>query len=402
MKFLIAVLFASFLVACGGGGGGATVPPGPTNSAPVANAGSEQNVAAGAVVVLDGGASVDANHDSLTYAWTLVTKPSGSTAILATPTSVKTTFTADAAGTYVASLTVNDGKISSNASTVNITATNGPGGPGVGFNYEALSWAVSSTDLISQANTEGAKGFFYSGGNLFSDGIRAIYIRDASQSSKYVYEALSWAVSSTDLISQANIEGAKGFFYTGGNQFSDGIKAIYVTDTSQSSKYVYETMLWETSSANLIAQANAEGAKGFFYTGGNQFSDGIKAIYVRDTSHSGRYIFKALPKAASSADLIAQANAEGANGFLYVGDSGFTDGIKSIYVTDTSQSDQYTLKAMPQVASSADLIAQASAEGANGFLYTGDSLMSDGIKSFYVKAPTGSKFGWWLLLVGAV
>jgi hypothetical protein len=93
------------------------------NVAPVANAGALQNVTTGSVVTLDGSASSDANSDALTYVWALTTKPAGSFAALSTPTSVKPVFTADVAGTYVATLTVNDGKISSSTSTVTVTAT---------------------------------------------------------------------------------------------------------------------------------------------------------------------------------------------------------------------------------------------------------------------------------------
>ncbi|MEI6735296.1 MAG: TIGR03790 family protein, partial [Comamonadaceae bacterium] len=93
------------------------------NVAPVANAGPAQSVAAGTLVTLDGSASSDANNDALTYSWSLTSKPAGSGAALLSPTSVRPTFTADVAGTYVASLTVNDGKVSSSAATVSVTAT---------------------------------------------------------------------------------------------------------------------------------------------------------------------------------------------------------------------------------------------------------------------------------------
>jgi len=91
------------------------------NAAPVANAGVAQNVAAGSSVTLDGSASSDANGDSLTYAWTLTSKPAGSTATLSSATSAKPTFTADLAGTYVATLIVNDGNVSSSNATISVT-----------------------------------------------------------------------------------------------------------------------------------------------------------------------------------------------------------------------------------------------------------------------------------------
>jgi len=99
-----------------------TVTASVANAAPVANAGIAQNVVAGNVVTLDGSASSDANSDPLTYAWTLTSKPAGSTAALSSATSARPTFTADVAGTYVCTLTVNDGKVNSTAVTVSITA----------------------------------------------------------------------------------------------------------------------------------------------------------------------------------------------------------------------------------------------------------------------------------------
>ena len=84
-----------------------------TNSAPVANAGFDQNVITESVVRLDGSGSVDANADMLTYAWTIQSVPAGSSTILRDATGVNPTFTADLAGPYVFRLVVNDGRADS-------------------------------------------------------------------------------------------------------------------------------------------------------------------------------------------------------------------------------------------------------------------------------------------------
>ncbi len=98
-----------------------------TNSAPVANAGANQTVTrtgnpAVITVTLNGTGSTDANGDTLTYLWALTTKPTNSTAALSSTTAASPTFVADLAGIYVASLIVNDGKVSSSVATVAITA----------------------------------------------------------------------------------------------------------------------------------------------------------------------------------------------------------------------------------------------------------------------------------------
>lgn len=125
------MVVAAALSACGGGGGhdgtenpGTVTPPvTPVNAAPVAQAGAAQSVIAGKVVTLDASASSDANGDALTYKWVLQSKPASSAAVLDSLSSVKPTFVADVAGTYVATLIVNDGKINSESSSVTITAS---------------------------------------------------------------------------------------------------------------------------------------------------------------------------------------------------------------------------------------------------------------------------------------
>jgi hypothetical protein len=97
------------------------------NAAPVANAGAAQTAAivgtTKPTITLNGVESSDANGDLLSYKWVLTTKPANSTAVLATPTLMRSTFTADLAGVYVGTLVVNDGKVDSQPATVPITVT---------------------------------------------------------------------------------------------------------------------------------------------------------------------------------------------------------------------------------------------------------------------------------------
>ncbi|MEW6982155.1 YHYH protein [Colwelliaceae bacterium 6471] len=95
----------------------------PTNSIPIANAGNEQTVTVGSTVELSAAQSSDADNDELTYAWQLSLQPSGSNATLASTTNISTSFIADVAGNYSVTLTVNDGKTSSDTDTVVVTAS---------------------------------------------------------------------------------------------------------------------------------------------------------------------------------------------------------------------------------------------------------------------------------------
>jgi hypothetical protein len=86
-----------------------------------ANAGSAQEALVGAAVTLDGTGSTADSARTLSYAWTLTTRPAGSAALLSLANTAKPAFTPDVAGSYVATLVVNDGVANSAAATVTIT-----------------------------------------------------------------------------------------------------------------------------------------------------------------------------------------------------------------------------------------------------------------------------------------
>ena len=94
-----------------------------SNVKPVADAGGNQAVTLGQIVHLNGIGSSDANGDALAYSWSVVSAPAGSTATLVGESTQTPSFTADAAGTFVISLIVNDGFLNSDPSTVTVEVT---------------------------------------------------------------------------------------------------------------------------------------------------------------------------------------------------------------------------------------------------------------------------------------
>lgn len=120
---LLAGLGASLLLAaCGGGGGDSPAAPAtpPTASATASTTRAEL----GASVALDGSASKAARGGTLTYQWTLMAKPEGSTAALATATEAKSALVPDRSGDYRVSLVVREGTTSSDPVQLTVSATN--------------------------------------------------------------------------------------------------------------------------------------------------------------------------------------------------------------------------------------------------------------------------------------
>lgn len=79
-----------------------------TNRPPIANAGSNQQVELDTRVVLDGSASSDPESDPISYEWGFIRRPSGSAAVLETPTESRAAFVPDQVGDYEVELQVRD------------------------------------------------------------------------------------------------------------------------------------------------------------------------------------------------------------------------------------------------------------------------------------------------------
>ena len=124
------------------------------NSAPVSNAGANQNLTVGVLATLDGTGSTDADRDLLTYFWTLISKPSGSSATLSSATSPMPTITPDVTGTYVASLVVNDGKVSSSAAATTLTAAVVNSAPVANAGVNQNVTTGSTVTLVSSGSTD--------------------------------------------------------------------------------------------------------------------------------------------------------------------------------------------------------------------------------------------------------
>ena len=126
------------------------------NSPPVANAGPAQTVPLGSVVTLDGTGSSDVDGQTLTYAWSILSAPTNSTAILSLSTSATPSFIADKAGNYVIQLIVNDGIVNSQPATVMISTINSipVANPGADQSVESGSLVALDGSASSDADSD--------------------------------------------------------------------------------------------------------------------------------------------------------------------------------------------------------------------------------------------------------
>ena len=115
------VLVGNLHCQTGGGGGGGdntNTNESPVNGAPTASAGTDQTVAGGEVVALDGSASSDPDGDALDFAWT---QTAGTNVTLTGADTDSPTFTTpNQAGALAFQLTVDDGNGGTDTDTVTV------------------------------------------------------------------------------------------------------------------------------------------------------------------------------------------------------------------------------------------------------------------------------------------
>ena len=119
---------------------------------PVANPGNPQTVSVGTLVTVDGTSSTDSDGQPLSYTWSLLSSPAGSTAALVSPNAPKASFLADLPGNYVVQLVVNDGFLNSAPATTTISTNDVPPIANPGSNQTVT--AGSTVQLDGTGSTE--------------------------------------------------------------------------------------------------------------------------------------------------------------------------------------------------------------------------------------------------------
>ena len=125
------------------------------NSPPGANAGPSQTVKARSKVQLNGSDSTDVDGDTLTYRWSLVRAPRGSTARLSNPEVMDPTFVPDLEGVYSVQLIVNDGERDSAPSTVTISTINSAPVANAGLTRPVATGGTVELDGSSSTDVDG-------------------------------------------------------------------------------------------------------------------------------------------------------------------------------------------------------------------------------------------------------
>jgi len=298
---------------------------------------------------------------------------------------------------------------------ITITASAGAGGtispgtvkvaPGT---TQAFTVTPNSGYLI--ASVDGTCGGTLNGTTYTTSPINTACTVVASFSRTFTYEQLAPAANTlnspgTDpasFLALLNQEGAKGYRYlydtalticisglsNGGwctAQYAVPDLSLFVNDGLAPS-YTYELLPNPGNTTDFIAQANAEGAKGYQYMAWNSSRRSLMptsyVLYRKDGGSTATYTYAAEAAGPmSNADaFVAQANARGQSGYYFYGRTSTADSAQAnLYVKNNASKATYTYDAKADpvgYTSSVELLTalsdQANSEGAKGYfpIYT--------------------------------
>ncbi|MFE8647011.1 hypothetical protein ACFX58_18185 [Sphingomonas sp. NCPPB 2930] len=272
--------------------------------------------------------------------------------------------------------------------------------------YRLEAGATSNDAAVARMNSLGQEGYAFVGSVASTSGnavaIGDLYVKDTARTAtRLQYRTAAPATGATAILAQLNAQGAAGFAYKSDVAFfpvgtPSAAVSLFVTDTSKSSTYAYETQPSANPMARaaLLSQLNAQGARGFRFSGpylGSLSQGDFFNLYAKDSASGANFAYSFFDdRFASGADLQQRLTAQGAQGLLYRGPY-LVDNLQTsvqMYEKRSTQSGaiEYRTEARASGESLQQTLARLNAQAAQGYFYLGDFGVADGsTHTIYVK-----------------
>jgi hypothetical protein len=272
------------------------------------------------------------------------------------------------------------------------------------FIYEGLPVAADATSFLAQVNQEGAKGYRYLYNESFNISCPSpcppappsvsVFLNDGTAAS-YTYELLPTPNDVASFITQANTEGAKGYQYAGwygveSMSSNPGVGtpsyapppyAFYRKDSGSTATYTYVVDTVKMGGAGIIddflSQANTRGRSGYWFYGqiGNGTYFPLTDLYVKNNASNEAYTYEVVQTDITSFPIsLDELNSKGARGYrlaysLQAGNTEETSTAARLYMKDQAQSATFIFqqtKELPATDGTA-LITRLNSHGAQGY-----------------------------------
>lgn len=283
------------------------------------------------------------------------------------------------------------------------------------FRYQWGDSAALTLSPLAEFQAEGAKGWRYLSGVIFSSddattpyASTSLFVSDGRTS--YSYESTAPANTMAALQKQLNDYGARGFRFTSGSYLDDTsgalrIQALFRKENGSTETYGYRLFSQNprVTVADRLAELKAQGAEGYRYDGDHFILSSevvspsgccevvdVAQVYRKESQSQATFDYAVLAVPPDDAGMLSQLTAQGARGFRLIKPVFFVIRdrveLRNLYEKDMSQSAVFSYRVLPWADSPAAFLAQANAQGAAGLTWEGDYWFGDVVWTLYVKA----------------
>jgi len=256
------------------------------------------------------------------------------------------------------------------------------------FAYQSVAPATSRAQFVATANSQGAQGFHYLSDFAFGTTPPleqiSVFVKDAATT--WSYEAQNTPVGTTAFVTQASEEGSRGFRWAGALAVNGDAFYLYRKDNGSTATFTYQVLAQASTPASYLTQANTQGASGFFNVSpASSFGDSsVWSVYEKSSAGNSTYGYEIPALATDDAGFTGQLNSEGARGFRFRTELFLSGSMVALYAKDLSQTSSFSFTGLDPATTGTAFVQQANGQGANGSgLIGGLVLPSSKQQTFY-------------------
>jgi hypothetical protein len=274
------------------------------------------------------------------------------------------------------------------------TSTPPPGnGTGTSGTYSLEATPTTAAAALAQMQQQGTSGYAWVSGVASyqaSPQLSELYLHSSlRQNSTFLYQMDGEPAAMADLLTLLNQRGGQGYAYKGGAAYNAATYSVFVKDSAKTSTYSYESLGSVNSSlTDLLAQLNAQGARGFRWLGlyaTAAATASLSNLYAKEGSGPATYAYSAISLGTSFAPAngtaLSQALQQGAaDGSRFLGVIVVGSQYAMIFErpAGSTTAPGYTIESVPANESLATMLQSINAKAAQGVFLWSDVVTADG------------------------
>lgn len=258
--------------------------------------------------------------------------------------------------------------------------------------YSIKDQAGNDSDLLAQFDVQGGAGRRFVAPMSFTgdSSVADLYVDDAESSKTYDYQSLDATGSAADLLAQLNMQGSRGYTFIGalvtGSSFFDA-NHYFLKENGSAQKFEYQaidTVTIEGFKSTLASQ----GLNGWRWLTSyivDSTTMDARELFVRQVGNDEKFSYRILDVPSDEAGYLSQLNSQGADHYRWMGPIYLSGSSCNIFEKSSSFNGIYRYTFHNDTGTRSDFLSQANALGVQGLTYKGTFILGGATaKNVYV------------------